>query len=59
MPVVTLWRLDVNSILSEDYARVVADTPHIRIRAKLPLTVKCVMALLLLISIGLAWSSNE
>lgn len=56
MPVIALWRLDLSSILSKDYGRAVADTPHIRIRAKLPLTVKCVMALLLLTLIELAWS---
>ena len=55
-PVVAIWRLDLSSVLSKDYGRAVADTPHVRIRAKLPLVVKCVMALLLLILIGLAWS---
>jgi hypothetical protein len=56
MPVVAIWRFDLSFILSKDYGRVVADTPHIRIRAKLPLAVKHVMPLLLLIVIGLALS---
>jgi hypothetical protein len=55
-PIVALWTLDVSSILSNDYVRAVADSPHIRVTAKLPLTVKCVMALLLLILVGLALS---
>ncbi len=56
MPVVALWRLDLRSLLSKDYARAVADTPHIHIKAKLPLAVRRVMALLLLILIGSTWS---
>ena len=55
-PVVALWTLDLSSILSKDYDRAVADTPDIRIKAKLPLAVKCVMALFLFIVIGLARS---
>ena len=57
MPVVALWSFDLSYILSKDYGRAVADTPHIRLRAKLPLAVKCVMALLLFLLIGLAWSA--
>jgi hypothetical protein len=56
MPVVALWRLDPSSVLSKDYGRAVADSPHIWIRAKLPRGVKCGIVLLVLILIGLAWS---
>jgi hypothetical protein len=56
VPVATLWRLDLGAVLSKDYAQVVADTPYIEVRAKLPIAVKCVMALVLLMLIGLAWS---
>jgi hypothetical protein len=58
-PVVALCRLDLGSILSKQYCHVVADTPYIRVRAKLPLAVKCVMALLLLTAFGLGWSAQS
>ena len=56
VPIAALLRRDLGTILSKDYSRVVADTPHIRVRAKLPSAVKCIMALMLLILIGLFWS---
>jgi hypothetical protein len=56
MPGAALWSLDPGAILSKDYGRVVSKTPHIRVRAKLPLAVKYIMALLLFILISLAWS---
>jgi hypothetical protein len=55
-PVIALCRLDLSPILSIEYGRMVAETPRLRIAAKLPLVVKCIMALLLLILTGLAWS---
>ncbi len=54
-PVVALWRFDLSSILSKDYGRAVAETPHVQVRAKLPLAVKCTMALILVVFIGLVW----
>jgi hypothetical protein len=56
-PVIALCRLDLGSILSKQYSRVVADTAYIRVRAKLPLAVRCVMTLLLLTAFGLGWSA--
>src|SRR5262249_26752096 len=52
VPIAALLRRDLSTVLSNDYRRVVAGTPHIRVRAKLPLAVKCVMALFLFIAIG-------
>jgi hypothetical protein len=56
VPIAAISRLDLGAILSDDFGRVVANTPHILVRAKLPLAVKCIMGLLLSILIGLFWA---
>jgi hypothetical protein len=56
IPLTALWGLDLRGVLSKDYGRVVADTPHVQVRAKLPLALKCTMALMLVVLIGLVWA---
>ena len=58
VPVAALLSLDLGAVLSEDHGQVVANTPAIDVRAKLPAGVKYTMALLLVVLIGVFWAWN-
>jgi hypothetical protein len=51
MPMLNVWDSRYSTVLGSDYAQVIKVTPHIRPRAKLPLEIKAIMAVLLAASV--------
>lgn len=56
-PIIGLLMSTLRLSLSTKYDRAISDSSHVQINAVLPRGAKCVMVLLFLILIGLAWAT--
>ena len=58
IPFLNLWDLRHSAVLGRDYVRVMDATSYVRVKPKLPLSLRLIMIALALISLGLAYLSS-